>query len=222
MIFSDRSCIYSFMYYVLNSHTYSISRTLSQSMMVYLHLGYNVYKQLLQCLPKSEVQWLPETIQILNELLHPDSQLREKETVKKLLNTNDFPVMKSEQNNKKDSSDIIGEIVERPIEPQKNTKSISKKFWSRLNSVLSEIKDFEDMKAFIKAETDQRHKCRKEALTKKLEQAQWKELKIQIKTKLNENTALSSLKLFLYCYILCPLDKGRKSEEVKSIESRFE
>ena len=180
MIFSDRSCIYSFRYYILNPHTYSISRTLSQSMMVYLHLGYDVYKQLLQCLPKSEVQWLPDTIEILNELLHPDSQLGEKEIVKKLLNSNDFPVMKSEENSKKDSSDIIGEIVERPIEPQKNTKVISKKFWLRLNSVLSEIKDFEGMKAFLKAETDQRHKCRKEALTKKLEQAQWKELKIQI------------------------------------------
>merc|ERR1711974_269357 len=65
----------------------NISRiwTLSQTMMLHLHLGFDVYKQLLQCLPKSEVQWLPETIQIPNELLPPDSQLREKETMKKLL-----------------------------------------------------------------------------------------------------------------------------------------
>ena len=187
----------------------NISRiwTLSQTMVLYLHLGYDVYKQLLECLPKSEVQWLPETIQIENELLHPDSQLREKETMKKLFLNNDFPVGKSELNSTNSLGACIGEIVERPVvvpengvKPEASAKLSNKKFLQRLNSALSEIRDLEGMKIFIKTETDQRHKCRKDALTKKLEQSEWKALKTQIKSKMKEGAKLSSLRALIVAY----------------------
>ena len=52
-----------------------------------------------------------------------------------------------------------------------------KKQWLKLNSALSKVNSIDDVKNFMELETDQRHKCRKEALTKKMEQTEWKALK---------------------------------------------
>ena len=151
-----------------------------------------------------------------------NSYLKEKETLNNLLVNNDFPVMEKE---KPLPDACIGEIIERPV-PQENSKQtkaviLSKKYLSKLNHTLSQLKNLEDVKVFIKNETDQRQKCRKEALTKKMEQTEWKELKGHMKFQLTQDMSLAHIRLALYCWILCPLHKGTKCPEVDQIESKF-
>ena len=190
--------------------------------MLNLHLSFDVHKQLLLVFPKSDVKWLPDTVQFPQELIPSNSNLKEKETLKNLLLSNDFPVMEKEQPR---PDACIGEIIERPAPQQNSPKTkaviVSKKHLSKLNNTLSKLKNIEDVKVFIKNETDQRQKCRKEALTKKLEQTEWKALKVHMKFQLTQNMSLAQIRLTLYCWIICPLHKGTKCPEVDQIESKF-
>jgi len=90
-------------------------RTLSQTIMVNIHLGHGIYNQLLQHLPHSNVKWLPEEIHLPKELIPIESALREKETLKKLLTNNDFPAIVIEQPQTDICSNFIGEVIERPV-----------------------------------------------------------------------------------------------------------
>ena len=51
-------------------------RTLSQTVMVNIHLGYCIYNQLLQHLPHSDIKWLPEEIKLPKELIPIDCKLK--------------------------------------------------------------------------------------------------------------------------------------------------
>ena len=195
-------------------------RTLSQTVMVNIHLGYGIYNQLLQHLPHSDVKWLPEAIQLPKELIPIDSSLREKETLKKLLTSNDFPAIVSDQPQTDICSNFIGEVIERPVVsiPKATT---SKKQWLKLNNALSKVISIEDVKNFLKLETDQRQKCRKDALTKKMEQTEWKALKANIKVNLSEGISVPLMRLTLLYYICCPQHKGTHCQDVKDMELRL-
>ena len=164
-------------------------RTLSQTVMVNIQLGYGIYNQLLQHLPHSDIKWLPEEIKLPKELIPIDSALREKETLKKLLTSNDFPAIVIEQPHTDICSNFIGEVIERPV--VSNSKATtSKKKWLKLNKALSKVNSIEDVKNFLKLETDQRQKCRKDALTKKMEQTERKALKASIKVNPSEGISV--------------------------------
>lgn len=196
-------------------------RTLSQTIMVNIHLGHGIYNQLLQHLPHSNVKWLPEEIHLPKELIPIDSALREKETLKKLLTSNDFPAIVIEQPQTDVCSNFIGEVIERPVVSNSKATTTSKKQWLKINQALSKVNSIEDVKNFMKLETDQRQKCRKEALTKKMEQTEWKALKAKIKVKLSEDISVPLMRLTLLCYITCPQHKGTHCQDVKDVELRL-
>ena len=196
-------------------------RTLSQTVMVNIHLGYGIYNQLLQHLPHSDIKWLPEEIQLPKELIPIDSSLREKETLKKLLTSNDFPAIVIEQPQTDICSNSIGEVIERPVVSNSKATATSKKQWLKLNKALSKVNSIEDVKNFMKLETDQRQKCRKEALTKKMEQTEWKALKAKIKVNLIEDISVPLMRLTLLYYITCPQHKGTHCQDVKDVELRL-
>ena len=192
-------------------------RTLSQTIMVNIYLGYGIYNQLLQHLPHSDVKWLPEEIQLPKELIPIESALREKKTLKKLLASNDFPAIVIEQPQTDICRNFIGEVIERPVVSHLK----GKKQWLKLNSAVSKVNSIDDVENFMKLETDQRHKCRKEALTKKMEQTEWKALKAKMKVQLSEDISVSLMRLTLLCYITCPQHKGTHCQDVKDVEFRL-
>ena len=195
-------------------------RTLSQTILVNIHLGYGIYNQLLQHLPHSDIKWLPEEIKLPKELIPIDSALREKETFKKLLASNDFPAIVIEQPQTDICSNFIGEVIERPVVSHLKATS-GKKQWLKLNGALSKVNSIDDINNFIKLETDQRQKCRKEAITKKMEQTDWKALKAKIKVQLSHDISVSLMRLTLLCYITCPQHKGTHCQDVKDVELRL-
>lgn len=199
----------------------NISRiwTLSQTLVVNLHLSYDVYNKLLEHLPHSDIRWLPEAIKLTQEVIPANSALREKETIKKLLESNDFPTLDIEQ--PKDNFSEIGEVIERPVVSKSKATTISKKQWLKLNDAISKLSQFDDIKTFIKSETEQRQKCRKEALTKKMEQKEWKALKSQVKTQLSKDVSVSQMCQILFYFIICPEHQGTNCKDVKEVELKF-
>merc|ERR1712025_414927 len=166
----------------------SISRiwTLTQVLMVNLHLSYEFHSKLFSFIPQSSSvsHWSG------SHLTFPPSLMQNEQlsvTLRQLLDKCDFPAMEGA---KKVSivDTLVGEIVERnetADEPkQKVTKNKQKLKVTRLLKTMKTKQDFKD---FIESESKLRKECRKNAATKKLEQNEWKELKTTLKAKLNSS-----------------------------------
>jgi len=104
----------------------NISRlwTLTQALMVNLHLSFCFHKELLEFLPKSAIGWLPKDYCLSNVLITSD--LAEKETISTLLSKNDFPVFAPRADH---IESTIGLVVERT---RPEIKEISKKQWLKV------------------------------------------------------------------------------------------
>merc|ERR1712062_685596 len=168
----------------------SVSRiwTLTQVLMVNLHLSYEFHSKLFSFIPQSSSgsQWSG------SHLTFPPSLLQNEQlsvTLRQLLDKCDFPAM---EDAKKVSivDTLVGEIVERnenenENEPkQKVTKNKQK---LKVTKLLKTMKTKQDFKDFIESESKLRKECRKNAATKKLEQNEWKELKTTLKAKLKSS-----------------------------------
>ena len=192
--------------------------TLAQSLMVYVHLSYLNLRPLDSVCPKSDIKWLPEALEFPSELIPTKSDLSEKETIKSLLNENDFPVYAKK--NVSQESLIIGEEVERPKKEEQVDSRIviGKKQYLRLQKEMSKVKTTADVQNFVKKETEQRLKSRKDAVTKKLEQKDWKRLKFQVREKIAGKDTVKKIKKFIVNFIVCPLHQGENCEDVKNFK----
>ena len=186
--------------------------------MVYVHLGYSFLHDDLDFLPLNTVSWIPEDFKFPMELLSEDSNLNDKEIIKNLICSNDFP--KFEPQELSVSEKAIGEIVERPIDIPDMGK-IKKKDIEKVKKVLSEMNSYESVKSFFKSENDKRKTNRKDATTKKLEQSDWKELKSHSKVLVEKKVAIKEIKLCLFAWILCPRHKGQNCRELKEIKTNI-
>ena len=182
--------------------------TLIQSLMVHLHLSYEFHLKLFEFLPKSSTQWSGFEVNLPKTLIEENSKLRENETIIKLLANNDFP--KIEIKTQTVQEILIGEVIERPTEPQMEVKEakveVNKKLKLKVEKLLKGFKKVSDIKDFIQSETLERKNSRKDAITKKLEQCQWKELKSSLKSNL-EKKSLKELKQIIKSQILYPMKK---------------
>ena len=80
---------------------------------------------------------------------------------------------------------FVGEIIERVEEEEKSVPT--KKVNPKVTKLLKSLKSKQDIKDFLASETKLRKECRKNAVTKKLEQSQWKALKSELKAKLDSS-----------------------------------
>lgn len=182
------------------------SRTLSQAMLVTLHLSYEHHVKIVSSFPCGGAQGAYDTYEFKSNALDLKqiTESHEKCQMQKMLLNNDFP--KIEQvalDSDHPDVEFVGEIVSRS-EPDDATR----KQYLKLKKSLKQLKSLDDIKAFIKEETKCRQECRKKALTKKLEQADWKELRSTIKSKMDGGNHVPELKLMLMSWIIFPCHKG--------------
>ena len=166
----------------------SVSRiwTLTQVLMVNLHLSYEFHSKLFSFIPQSSSgsQWSG------SHLTFPPSLLQNEQlsvTLRQLLDKCDFPAM---EDAKKVSivDTLVGEIVERnETENEPKQKVTKNKQKLKVTKLLKTMKTKQDFKDFIESESKLRKECRKNAATKKLEQNEWKELKTTLKAKLKSS-----------------------------------
>ena len=166
----------------------SVSRiwTLTQVLMVNLHLSYEFHSKLFSFIPQSSSgsHWSGSHLTFPPSLLQ-NEQLSE--TLRQLLAKSDFPAMEGA---KKVSivDTLVGEIVERnETEDEPKQKVTKNKQKLKVTRLLKTMKTKQDFKDFIESESKLRKECRKNAATKKLEQNEWKELKTTLKAKLNSS-----------------------------------
>jgi len=166
----------------------SVSRiwTLTQVLMVNLHLSYEFHSKLFSFIPQSSSgsHWSGSHLTFPPSLLQ-NEQLSE--TLRQLLDKSDFPAMEGA---KKVSivDTLVGEIVERnETEDEPKQKVTKNKQKLKVTRLLKTMKTKQDFKDFIESESKLRKECRKNAATKKLEQNEWKELKTTLKAKLNSS-----------------------------------
>jgi hypothetical protein len=198
-------------------------------MMVNLHKSYDFFKQIEDIFPNNQIDWLPENLNLPLKLIEPNSELSEKSTIKKLLENDDFPAIISPDHKKNRQIDDLGEIISRPP-PQEEQNSepvddnISKKVKSDRKlclKITKTIKKMKNIETFIKEESQARKECRKKALTKNLEQNQWKELKNMLMKK-NKNYSLSKSKEILLSWIILPDLKGEiNSPEFEKVKNKY-
>lgn len=197
--------------------------------MVNLHKSYDFFKQIEDIFPNNQIDWLPENLNLPLKLIEPNSELSEKSTIKKLLENDDFPAIISPDHKKNRQIDDLGEIISRPP-PQEEQNSepvddnISKKVKSDRKlclKITKTIKKMKNIETFIKEESQARKECRKKALTKNLEQNQWKELKNMLMKK-NKNYSLSKSKEILLSWIILPDLKGEiNSPEFEKVKNKY-
>ena len=166
----------------------SVSRiwTLTQVLMVNLHLSYEFHSKLFSFIPQSSSgsHWSGSHLTFPPSLLQ-NEQLSE--TLRQLLDKSDFPAMEGA---KKVSivDTLVGEIVERnETEDEPKQKVTKNKQKLKVTRLLKTMKTKQDFKDFIESESKLRKECRKNAATKKLEQNEWKELKTTLKAKLKSS-----------------------------------
>ena len=125
------------------------------------------------------------------------------------------------------------EIIERdaslytsPSSPKKPLQNLpcTKKFYKKLSAEISKLTSAEKVVNFLAAETKSRKLDRKNSLTKKLEQASWRDLREETKRRLesemflkNEKKFLKKLRLLMTCWILFPHLKGEKPHDWNQI-----
>merc|ERR1712039_259486 len=83
----------------------------------------------------------------------------------------------------------------------------------RFKKLIAEVESWSaavDACKFAEAETKARKTARKEAVTKKLDQIQWKELRSHIQTMAERGKKLSRLRDFVLAWVLYPELKGKK------------
>ena len=86
----------------------------------------------------------------------------------------------------------------------------SKKRFKKLIAGVESWSAAVDACKFAEAETKVRKTARKEAVTKKLDQAQWKELRTHIQTMAERGKKLGRLRDFVLAWVLYPELKGKK------------
>lgn len=200
--------------------------TLAQSMLVYLHLSYSELQKLMPICIETNNSWLPEGVEFPRELFETKSVLREKDTIKQLLASNDVPVFEVKQPNV--LTITIGEEIEREPTPSSTSNkeqsvpeiesTFNRKHWLKLKTKVDKLKSPEDIKTFLKCETDERHGCRKKAITKKMQQSDWKLLKTATKKSLSDGLSVENIKKTMISWIICPKHQGKFCKEVKAIK----
>merc|ERR1711963_1117424 len=125
-------------------------------------------------------------------------------TVKKLLLNNDFPKFQSIKAKEEIADNFIGEVIERTVEIEPKTPEpvVNKKLKNKVSKLMKSLRTMQDIKEFIQSETNQRKNSRKDAITKKLEQAEWKNLKSNVKSKLKSEKSVSEVKQLISLQIL--------------------
>ena len=119
----------------------------------------------------------------------------------------------------------IGEVISREeaFAPQvekldtnateTSTSSVLPCSKKRIKMLIAEVDSWNaasDACKFVEAETKVRKTARKEAATKKLDQAQWKELRGHIQTMAERGKKLNRLKELVLAWVLYPKLKGKK------------
>ena len=173
--------------------------TLTQVLMVNLHLSYEFHSKLFSFIPQSSgsAQWSGSHVKFPESLLQ-NEQLNNSDTLRNLLGKSDFPIMEEEVKKAEFSivDTLVGEIVERNEVENEPKPKVLKKQKLKVTKWLKTIKTKQDVKDFIQSETKLRKECRKNAATKKLEQNEWKELKTTLKTNL-DSSSIKELKQLL-------------------------
>ena len=119
------------------------------------------------------------------------------------------------------SSEVIERREVQPEAPEASTPDLpcSKKFYKRLFLETTKLSNFAMVSSFLVGETKSRKADRKSAITKKLDQASWRELREVVKKRLEaeqtspsnqEKIVLKNLRQIITCWILFPNLKGEK------------
>lgn len=179
-------------------------RTLSQVSLVTLRSNYEILAKIVPNFPCGSAPGNFDKYGFKGNVFEQE-KVFESERIQKMLLNNDFPKADSVLLDS-DSRDVefVGEVISRRSEPDEATK----KQFLKVKKSLKLLKSMDDMKAFIKEETKCRQECRKKALTKKLEQSDWKELKSTVKSKMEGGDSVATVKLMLMSWILFPGHKG--------------
>ena len=179
--------------------------------MTNVHLSYEHFVKLLNVFPESNVKWLCSDFELPKCVMDP--KYYELEVVQRLLDINDFPKFKKSETESK--FQFLGEVIERKKDKKPNIKQFRKVF-----KEIKKLKNEEQIQEFLNTETKLRKENRKIALTKKLEQKSWKELKSAIKPKLLQKEGLIKIQDFLINYIICSEHKGQSCPEVCQAQNR--
>ena len=168
---------------------------------------------------QSSTVWLPENIKFPEELIASGSPLLEKDVIKQLLASNDVPVYVIKRPTIVTLT--VGEEIERDSTSQQDQQpesSFNKKQWIKLKAKLGKLKTHDEIIAFLNSETDERHACRKKAITKKMQQSDWKLLKSNVKKSLSDGKPIKTIKQTLEAWIICPKHQGDFCNEVKALK----
>lgn len=94
------------------------------------------------------------------------------------------------------------------------------KLWERLCDATSQWKSVEDVLAFVQMETAERKQNRKGALTKKLGQDQWKELRSKLKDMCSDDKIkMKKVRTVARLWVLFPETKGFVPRDKKHLLS---
>jgi len=173
--------------------------TLNKALMVLIHNSYSYFNNILCIFPEDNLSWHGKYLELPKCLLDP-----EYEGFDLLVEKSDFPKLKTI----KDSTDndptfeFLGEVVGRVEKPQEEKKfEANEKHSIKVTCEMKKLNSKKDIKKFLKNENELRKTNRKIALTKKLEQNQWKTLKELVKTHLPDHST-DDCKAILIDYIL--------------------
>ena len=166
--------------------------------MVMIHNSYSYFNNILCIFPEDNLSWHGKNLELPKCLLDPKY-----EGFRLLVDKSDFPELKTT----KDSTDnptfeFLGEVVgriEKP--PEKKLFVANEKLNNKVTCEIKKLNSKKDIKNFLKNENELRKTNRKIALTKKLDQNQWKTLKELVKNHLPDRST-DDCKIILIDYIL--------------------
>ena len=171
--------------------------------MVNLQLSYDYFSKRLQIFPKSNLNWLKSQNIELPDVIMNLANYSNCETITKLLDENDFPNFEeSADESEKAKFDFLGEVIQRKSSEEDVIDSKKVKLMSKARKKLSKLKSAKEIEDFLKDETNLRKVNRKVALTKTLEQKEWKNLRTQIKGELESGAKIPKIIDYFINYLM--------------------
>ena len=189
--------------------------------MVNLQLSYDYFSKRLQIFPQSKMNWLNSHNIELPDVIMNIEDYSNCETITKLCNENDFPNFEEcVELSEKSNFDFLGEVIQRTDAKTSEETVDSKKIklMSKARKKLSKLKSAKQIEDFIKGETKLRKENRKVALTKTLEQKEWKFLRTQIKGQLEGESKIPAIIDYFINYVVCSTHQGQECPEIKSLK----
>ena len=166
--------------------------------MVLIHNSYSYFNNLLCIFPEDNLSWIGKNVELPKCLLDPKY-----DGFRLFVDKSDFPELKTAKDSTENPSfEFLGEVVGRVEKPpEKKLIVANEKLYNKVTCEIKKLNSKKDIKNFLKNENELRKTNRKIALTKKLEQNQWKTLKELVKTQLPERST-DDCKGILIDYIL--------------------